>query len=68
MYQATPTITAVNLRAPTNVAGSGSSSTYVTPLGSTTEPPPAVADTVYMYYAFTVTWSYDSYYFTGIAD
>ena len=68
MYQAVPTITAVNLQAPTNAAGSGSSSTYVPPPDSTTEPPSAATATVYMYYTFTVTWSYDSYYYTGTAD
>lgn len=68
MYQAVPTITAVNLQAPTNGAGSGSSSTYVTPPDSTTESPSAATATAYVYYTFTVTWSYDSYYYTGTAD
>jgi hypothetical protein len=75
MYLAIPTITAVNLQAPTNVAGSGSesaggsgtSSTY-TNSDLTTEPPSAATTTVYTYYTFTVTWSYNSYYYTGTAD
>lgn len=75
MYHAVPTITAVNLQAPTNAAGSGSESaggsgtpsTY-TSSDLTTEPPSVATATAYMYYTFTVTWSYDSYYYTGTAD
>jgi hypothetical protein len=74
-YHAVPTITAVNLQAPTNAAGSGSesaggsgTSSAYTNSDLTTEPPSAATATVYMYYTFTVTWSYDSYYYTGTAD
>jgi hypothetical protein len=37
-------------------------------LGTTTEPPSAATATVYQYYYFTITWSYQSYYYTGTAE
>lgn len=75
-YVAVPTITGNNLVAPTNgggggdasspapSGGSGASSTYA----PTTEPPSAATATVYKNYYFTITWSYDSYYYTGTAE
>jgi hypothetical protein len=54
--------------------GSEASSTYVPPPGSgttpypTTKPPSAATATVYKNYYFTVTWSYESYYYTGKAE
>jgi hypothetical protein len=53
--------------------GSEASSTYVPPPGSgttpypTTEPPSAATAMVYKNYYFTITWSYESYYYTGTA-
>ena len=57
--------THVTLPNSTTEPPSAASSTHVTPPNSATEPPSAAPTTVYRYYTFTVTWSYDSSYYTG---
>ena len=64
--------------APAPTGGSEPSSTYLPPPGSSkssfpsypaTEPPSATTPAVvYKNYYFTVTWSYESYYYTGTAE
>jgi hypothetical protein len=78
-FLAAPTITGINLVAPTNQAGgssttapapaggSAASSTYLPPADSSSAPS-APTSVVYIEYYFTITWSYASYYYTGTAE
>jgi hypothetical protein len=67
-YLAAPTITGNNLLAPTNAAGGSGTNAPAPTSSSTTEPPSAPTAVVYMDYYFTITWSYESYYYTGTAE